>query len=264
MSERKILFFDIDGTLITNDGRRIFPENTKEALRLARENGHLLFINTGRVKCNVDDFILEAGFDGLVCGCGTYIIYRDEVLFHNSLERKLCHETAERCRQYGLSAIFEYADHTGFDKELDMKGRNEILEYFKGMGRKLIDDIASEEFVFDKFTAWYDERSNLAAFQNYVSQYFDYIEREGNFCEIVPKGFSKATGIQFLLDYFQIPLHNAYVFGDSNNDLQMMQYVEHSIAMGGCTDEIRRIASYVTDDVTEGGIYNAMKHFALI
>lgn len=69
-----MLFFDIDGTLITTDGKRTFPESAKRALREARERGHLVYINTGRVMENVDDFIREVGFDGYVCGCGTYIV----------------------------------------------------------------------------------------------------------------------------------------------------------------------------------------------
>ena len=62
--ERCMLFFDIDGTLITTDGKRTFPESAKRALREARERGHLVYINTGRVMENVDDFIREVGFDG--------------------------------------------------------------------------------------------------------------------------------------------------------------------------------------------------------
>ena len=52
--ERCMLFFDIDGTLITTDGKRTFPESAKRALREARERGHLVYINTGRVMENVD------------------------------------------------------------------------------------------------------------------------------------------------------------------------------------------------------------------
>ena len=65
-TDRKILFFDIDGTLITEDGRRYFPDSARHALAQARANGHLVFINTGRVYCNVTDEIKNAGFDGFV------------------------------------------------------------------------------------------------------------------------------------------------------------------------------------------------------
>ena len=93
---------------------------------------------------------------------------------------------------------------------------------------------------------------------------FTFIEREGSFWEAVPKGFSKATGIKYLLDYYKIPIENAYVFGDSNNDLEMLQYVPNSIAMGVCSPEVKAIASYRTARVEEDGIRKAMEHFGII
>ena len=79
-----------------------------------------------------------------------------------------------------------------------------------------------------------------------------------------PKGHSKATGIQFLLDFFGLSLHNAYVFGDGNNDQDMLEYVPNSVCMGSGSELAKKAASYITDGVTEDGIYNAMKHFGLI
>ena len=63
------------------------------------------------------------------------------------------------------------------------------------------------------------------------------IDRGGNFREFVPYHYSKATGIQFLLDHFALSGENAYAFGDSNNDLPMLLYVPHSVAMGNATPE---------------------------
>ena len=48
------LFFDVDGTLI-DEQTKIVPESTLRALKQARENGHLVFINTGRTSCNTLD-----------------------------------------------------------------------------------------------------------------------------------------------------------------------------------------------------------------
>ena len=79
-SDMKLLFFDIDGTLITDDERRHFPDSAKEAIKQARKNGHKVFINTGRVYVNVDDKILEPGFDGVVSGCGTiFCLYGNSI-----------------------------------------------------------------------------------------------------------------------------------------------------------------------------------------
>lgn len=44
----KALFYDIDGTLLSEKTRRV-PESAVQALKEARRQGHLVFINTGRV-----------------------------------------------------------------------------------------------------------------------------------------------------------------------------------------------------------------------
>lgn len=262
--DKKILFFDIDGTLITDDGKRTIPDSTRTAIRMAREKGHLTFINTGRVYVNIEDTIKDIGFDGYVCGCGTYIVCNGEVLLHNKLAQKRCYDIAHACRQYRMMAIFEHTEHTCYDRELPENEDNEILSYFKSMNRKLIDDIDSPEFIFDKFAAWYDRDSKLDAFKEYIEDDFTYIQREGSFCEVIPRGFTKATGIEFLLRYYGIPIENAYAFGDSNNDLDMLSYVPNSIAMGECTPEVEAVSVYKTDTVLGDGIYKAMKFFDII
>ncbi len=262
---KKMFFFDIDGTLITEDGNRIFPESAKRAIRLARDKGNLVYINTGRVRVNIEDSILDVGFDGCVCGCGTNIYTDGNEVLHNKLTKEKCREIAVKCRENNLMSIFEYKEHTAYDRDISGSMHQEILTYFKDMGKKLIDDIYSDEFIFDKFTFW-KESDNPAVdeFLDYLRADFNCIRRGSDFYEIVPLGFTKATGIKFLQDYYNIPLEDVYVFGDSNNDLDMIKYATNSIAMGISSEEVKKSASYITDDVMHDGIYNAMKHFGVI
>ncbi len=53
----------------------------------------------------------------------------------------------------------------------------------------------------------------------------------------MPYGYSKATGIQYVLNHYHLNLSDAYALGDSNNDLPMLSYVSHSIAMGNASPE---------------------------
>ena len=93
---------------------------------------------------------------------------------------------------------------------------------------------------------------------------YTIIDREGDFYEVVKKGFSKATGIEYVLRHFNIAKEDSFVFGDSNNDIEMMEYAGHSIAMGNATEECKEKASYITGDILEHGIYDAMKFYNLI
>ena len=45
---RKLLFFDIDGTLLAGGIPGYIPDSTIEALKQAQANGHYIFINSGR------------------------------------------------------------------------------------------------------------------------------------------------------------------------------------------------------------------------
>ena len=80
--KQKIVFFDIDGTLITEDGNQTLPESTVYAIQELRRRGHLAFINSGRTLFNVIEqpYILRIGFDGYVCACGAHILYRGKHL----------------------------------------------------------------------------------------------------------------------------------------------------------------------------------------
>lgn len=264
-SDMKLLFFDIDGTLITDDERRHFPESAKEAIKKARENGHKCFINTGRVYINVDDTILGPGFDGVVCGCGTNIYADGKELFYQSYSPDKSKYIAKLCRQYDFRAIFEHKNHTAYDSTLIGGEHRKILDYFIQMGIPVIDDIEADEFVFDKLTVWYElGNPYVEEFKEAVKEDFDCIIRDYTFMELVPRGFSKATGIKYLMEYYNVPMENVFVFGDSNNDLEMLKYVPNSIAMGVCSEEVAKVASYRTDTVENDGIYKAMKHFGVI
>ena len=84
---RSIIFFDIDGTLATEDERAYIPESTRQAIAETRRRGNLTFVNSGRTTFNIPPRIKELGFDGYICGCGTYIEYNNEVLLYHELEQ---------------------------------------------------------------------------------------------------------------------------------------------------------------------------------
>lgn len=91
-----------------------------------------------------------------------------------------------------------------------------------------------------------------------------FIDRGNDFYEVIPVGHSKATGIRFLMDHFDIPLEDTIAVGDSTNDLPMLEYAGLSIGMKKSDAPVLNTVDYVTDTVENDGIYKAMKHFELI
>ena len=82
--------------------------------------------------------------------------------------------------------------------------------------------------------------------------------------EIVPKGFNKATGIQEICRLLSIAHENTYSFGDSTNDLDMLEYTAHSVAMGDGMQQAKDAADFVTAPLMEDGIYKACEHYGLL
>lgn len=109
MKNRKALFFDVDGTLLP-EGTRQIPESARNALKEARSNGHLIFINSGRTYCNLDEVKRQIEADGYLCGCGTHIIAGDQVIYRYFIP----HEEGVRLKrdivEFGLDGVLEGAE----------------------------------------------------------------------------------------------------------------------------------------------------------
>ena len=259
------MFFDIDGTLIT-EGAGVLPESTREAIRLAQDSGHLLFVNTGRTRTSLPQKITELGFDGYVCDCGTQIFLKEEELLHARLTNNLCCQVVKTVREYGIPALYEAADAVYFDYQIpDKENQAKKIEDIFGIRGKDIEEIfQDEQKVYDKLLLILKSTGKSKELKGYLSQYFECIDR-GNFMyEVIQKGYSKATGIHFLCEYMGKTLEDCYSFGDSENDRAMLEAVPNSIAMGNAQESIKNTCAYVTEDVENHGIYKAMKHFGLI
>ena len=263
--EQKLLFFDIDGTLITEGTGRI-SESAKEAIKKAKKEGHLLFINTGRTRSSLPQKVTSLGFDGYVCGCGTNIYLGDKELLSVKLSNELCTQVAQTVRKYKVPVFYEASDAIYFDYQLPdedgwIKGAQEI---FGLKGRDIEEVIQGSEKVYDKLLAVLKPSRENRELKEYLSRYFLCIDRGHDIYEVIQKDYSKATGIFFLCDYLGKSIEDCYVFGDSENDRSMLEAVPNSIAMGNGEEAIKNCCSFVTRDIEDDGIYAAMEHFGLI
>lgn len=258
-----IIFFDIDGTLL-NEVTYIVPESAKLALKKAQENGHLLFINTGRTIIGIDDCIKDLDFDGYICGCGTYIEFKNKELFHRELGIQLSKQIVNSLRECNIDAILEGKNDIYYDTNIISNEVRRIKErhikegFYKG---KTFDD---PNINFDKLVIWTNENSSFDRFHVEFENTFEFIHRGEGFYELVPFGFSKASGIEYLEEQLDIPHENTYAIGDSTNDLAMLKYVKNSIAMGNSTPLLFDLVSFVTKDIEEDGIEYALRHYNIL
>ncbi len=262
----KLIFFDIDGTLMTENGTKTIPDSTLKALDDLKKKGNLIFINSGRTMSEIENEIKEPGFDGFVCGCGTYIEYRGKEVFSRQLMQNTADEITKDLEKYKLEWLLEGKNKLYYSSN----DYSTHIGDFKGQHTQLVPDTtfivppASEGLEFDKLCVCIDEKSDFEGFKGKYEDIFEFIDRGGSFFEIVPRGSSKAEGIRFLMDYLGVSIEDTVSIGDSTNDLPMLEFTGISIGMGGCCEQVAAAVDYVTDNIEDDGLYNAFKHFKLI
>ena len=225
----------------------------------------MLFINTGRTKCSVPDEIRSYPFDGFLCGCGTGIYCHGEELFTSSLPRERGRELIAMADACGIGAVAEGQEDIYFPEK---PGRFKVLEmmreHFKTRRMGIEHTLESGGFVYDKLFVFADEQSRMQRFLDFVDEDMEAMDRGDGAWEIIQKGYSKATACRFILDRFGFAMDQAYVFGDSSNDLAMFEFADHAVAMGCHDPVLDPHAEYVTAEVEQDGIARALEHYGLI
>ena len=258
-----LIFFDLDGTLIT-EGTHFMPESTREAIAAARKNGHICVVNTGRTKKLVGPDVHKlAEFDAFLMGCGTMITRGDSVLFHESFDAAESVEIMEALRNLKIDAVLEGSRNNYHDSV-----ENIFYPTFKDFVRRFADKSygSFQEAVgnFDKLYAYADDMETMKAFQKQFIGRLDFVDRQKGFFEIMPTGCSKASAMKVLADSFGIPMSQTAALGDSTNDIPMLQCAEYGIAMGNSSESVKAAADYVTTALEEDGVWNALNWLGVL
>lgn len=259
----KLLFFDIDGTLAAEPSG-IVPESTGRAISRARENGHQVFVNTGRTFCSISREIFNMNFDGYVCGCGTHIYYKGKKLLESAIPHDLCVKVVEFLRRRSVPVFYEADKAVFFDQTYPNPWTQEAMGMFGTRGRDIGDLLEDETLTYDKFLVFLKGVEQAEEISKFLEEFFYCISRGDGVWEVTQKGYTKATGIDFMCRYLNADKEDCFAIGDSENDLDMMRAVPNSIAMGNAKEEILPYCSFVTKNLEDDGIEYALRHFGMI
>ncbi|MBQ6426110.1 MAG: HAD hydrolase family protein [Clostridia bacterium] len=258
-----LLFFDADGTLIDEEKHAV-PQDTAEAVREARNNGHLVFLNTGRPFGHTARDVLAIGFDGHLCACGMYIRIGDEIIEDVRLDPEYCRQLRDTATEQGLQIVCESQDAWFYDAaHLNLPWITQEMETVSKTGARIFGSLDMPEFRFEKFLVMNTPSTGWPSFRESIAEDFTIIDR-GLFYECVPKGYSKATAIRKVLAYLHMEDAETYAFGDSSNDVEMLDMVKHPVIMDSAPDDLKKGKYYVTGSAGEHGIVFAFRHFGII
>jgi Cof subfamily protein (haloacid dehalogenase superfamily) len=259
MTQKSIIFFDIDGTLLNHDKK--MPHSTKEAIFKLKEAGHIVAIATGRAPFMFEDLREELDIHTFVSYNGQYVVLNGEVLDTNPLNIPALEKLTEVALQNNHPVVF--MDHE--DMKANVPEHDFVVEGIKSLkisrfpehdphyykGRDLYQTLL--------FCKEGEEQQYKQAFHD-----FDIIRWHPVAVDILPKGGSKAKGIEKIVQKLGISEDYQYAFGDGLNDIEMLSTVKNSVAMGNAEDQVKEVAKYVTKSVEDDGIMHGLKLVGLL
>ncbi len=273
----KVIFIDVDGTLVTYEN--VLPKSAVEAIRTARKNGHKVYICTGRSRAEVYEEIWDIGLDGMIGGNGSYVESDGKVIMHQVISLEDAKHIVDWLHGRKLEFYLESNAGLFASENFETRGQSTIQGYSarKGRNMKTVRE-CFPEMIFGEKNLYRDDLNKVSFILESYQDYLDAVKEFPNlkvgtwggagetalFGDVGVENITKAHAIDVLLKYLGADKKDTIAFGDAKVDIPMLEYCEIGVAVASGGDEIKAMADMVTDAVEDDGIYNAFKKLNLI
>ena len=249
----KLLFTDLDGTLLNNDSK--VSAGTKAFLDEFLAAGNKLILSSGRPKDSVLEVKNNAGLTQpgiiIICTKGTQVYDCDsrQTIMEKRLPLPYRSYLQQQAAKYGVhiqtyreDAIVSPSD----DKEVTFYRRRIHLPLI--VSPNLVDALNEEPYKMLAISL--DDFNKLEAFRQEISEWaqgkIQTIYSNGMYLELFRHDAGKGNAVRFVCDYFGVPLSDAYAAGDADNDISMLEAAGCGIAMANATDKVKQSADVIT------------------
>lgn len=270
--EKKILFMDLDGTLLT-DSKDITTENM-EAIHKAIAAGHAVVVTTGRPLASTVLLLERLGLTKPGCyaitanGSVIYDAHKKENIFECGVNKDIVREAFDVAYQFHIhpqtySATKVLVEHD--NKEIQYYSNSIKMDY--EVVERIEDALECDpiKMLFIDL----EDRSKLEAFRKYMEPYTEKNHLEvffscEQYLEMTPHGINKGSAVRYMSDFLQVPMENTIGAGDAENDITMLKAVHTSCVMKNARPEMHQYGSYITKrDNNHSGIAEIIEKFML-
>lgn len=274
--DKKLLFFDIDGTL-TVPGALAPSESVQKAIREARARGHGAFLCTGR-NYGMMEPLMAYGFDGAIASAGGYVVCGGEVLYDHPMSHALRDRAVGVLEKAGFHWVLEakagsYGSEETFRMMMSSGSTDSEAERWKRaaemdeMGFFRLDRYDGSPVYKIMFIG--EDRSGLPQLERELGADFFVCIQDvfggGRFThgELINLAFDKGTGVERICSHLNIPLEDTIAFGDSMNDAAMLERAGVAVAMGNSCEELRAMADIICEDAAHDGVSLQLRRMGL-
>ncbi len=253
----KLIFFDIDGTLLPEGETNIDRAVISEIKNINEQKDTEVFICTGRSYHQAKEFIDKLGLCSYITSNGQEVCYKNELIYQKFLNYEQKNEIVHIAKNANISWGFESRSNIFI---ADDEKADKVQTILEGYG--FVDIKVSNDLNKDIFQMWFfGEQENIKNSLLLLEKKYKCYPWNSECIEILDVDQSKANGIKIVENLFNNT--ETFAFGDGINDIEMLQHVDYSVAMGNASNLVKKSAKFITTDIKDNGILNGLKKVGL-
>lgn len=267
MPSCKIVFSDIDGTVLTTD-HRVTPLTNKAIHRLQEQNIPFVLVSA-RSPSGIYPIMQENNFNGpIISYSGALILNQNHEFVYNTGIPK--HEAIQ---------IIHYAEEKKLDVHWCAYCGDEWVVKDKSSPRVQLEERTVKAQSIEKPLEAFAENASFNKIMFICSLHkiaeieqemklafpeYSIVQSSKLMLEIMKKGINKGEAVKNLCNIWNIDPKDALAFGDNYNDLPMLKSVGHGYLMGNAPEPLKKQIPNITLDNNHDGIYDALTKLNLI
>ncbi|MFV8478325.1 HAD family hydrolase [Mycoplasma sp. B6400] len=260
--------YDLDGTLLKKNNT-IHPDTLK-ALARVQETGNVNIIATGRGLQKVLPLLKDGTIkyvDYIVCSNGAliYDVNKQSINVLNTVPNQVFYILKEKALENDLILTVDTIDYNGsylpnnhFPKWMS---KEQIMD-MNILNIATLDHLENVVLAKDSVITQIALRNPLEKAKQITEDIRQATKdlpcvvylTNSVYTDVNPKDISKFVGVEKVLELLGLSDENLVAFGDSGNDVNMIQGAKFGIAVGNATREAKEAANLVIDDHQTGTI----------
>lgn len=261
MPKIKLIATDIDGTILKLNFK--FNQEVKDCISKLSADGVKVVLVTGRMYEATDYIAEELGLKTpVVCYQGGLVRAGENILYEKNLNPTIAKEIIHWAKKNDVHLNLYMNDELYVEKE-DETVRRYTGERATGFIVKSFEELELERI--NKLLAIdFEDENKVTMWKDYLATKYPklhIVKSTPHFCEVCHQEATKGHALNFLRDYYEIQTEEILAIGDQNNDIDLLNAGGIKVAMGNATDELKAVATYVTDTVNNNGFVKAVEKF---
>lgn len=260
----KLVFFDIDETLYVKD-KAFVPPSVYTAIRKLKQRGIVPGIATGRTRSAfpavINELIEQEQIEMLVTINGQHSSYQGQVIAQHPIARSRLTQLTHFFEQQRIT--YAFISNQGIAvSDITPKMQAALHPITTDY---IVDKQHYQQYDVYQMLAFYEasddaliQRSGILGDDLKVLRWHDYS------VDLLDDAGSKARGIDSIVRHLGYTAANVMAFGDGINDSEMIAHVGLGVAMGNAIPALKRVANYVTSDIEDDGILNALVKLGIV